>query len=83
MENTAHLHSGPTFVEPLWNITGSKQGYAIINGTISPSNAFLMIGIGNKINNETAQCSPIQENGRFYLYHPDITLFIIIKLLES
>ncbi|WMT49403.1 MAG: thermopsin [Thermoplasmatales archaeon] len=68
MGSTAHLHSGPTFVEPLWNITGSKQGYAILNGTISPSNAFLMIGIGNKINNETAQCSPIQENGRFYLY---------------
>ncbi len=68
MGATAHLHTGPSFIEKLWNVTDSTQGYAILNGTISPSNAFLIVGSGNRINNETAQCSPIGESGKFYLH---------------
>jgi thermopsin len=62
--NVAYLNGGPSFVEPLWNVS-SNPGYAIISGTLSPSNAFVFINKGSNVNNKTAQWAPISPNGGF------------------
>ena len=65
---TAHLNSGPSYVMPMWNVTGGISGYGILNGTVNPSNAFMMVSQGSTINNESAQSAPLGKNGKFSLH---------------
>lgn len=66
---TAYLDSGPTFVNPLWNITSSQRFYSV-SGTIGPSNAFVFVNNGSSFNNVTAQWSPVNTNGTLKLTLP-------------
>lgn len=62
--NIAHLNTGPSFVEGLWNIS-NNPGHVTISGKLKPSNGFLFINNGNYLNNGTAQWSPADPNGTF------------------
>jgi len=62
--NVAHLNTGPSFVQGLWNIS-NNPGHVTISGKLQPSNGFLFINEGNHLNNGTAQWSPANPNGTF------------------
>ena len=62
--NVAHLNTGPSFIEGLWNIS-NNPGHVTISGKLQPSNGFLFINDGNNLNNGTAQWSPADPNGTF------------------
>ena len=62
--NVAHLNTGPSFIEGLWNIS-NNPGHVTISGKLQPSNGFLFINEGNNLNNGTAQWSPADLNGTF------------------
>ena len=61
---TAHLTSGPTFVTPLWGISGT-QVYRTLSGSVAPSNSFVFINNGTTVDNGTAQWAPLATNGSF------------------
>ncbi len=61
---TAHLTSGPSFVQGLWNISDSP-GYVSVSGKLSPSNAFVFFSKTAVMDNSTAQWAPSPVNGSF------------------
>ncbi len=61
---TAYLNSGPTYVNPLWNISG-VQTYYTLSGYVAPSNAFIFINNGTAYDNTTTQWAPAGINGHF------------------
>ncbi len=70
--DVAYLNAGPSILNGMWGIN-SDSGYVKVTGSISPSNAFLFINKGSAVNNNTAQWSPVPENGKFtYLLSPGI-----------
>ena len=62
--SVAHLNTGPSFIEGLWNIS-NNPGHVTISGKLQPSNGFLFMNEGNSLNNGTAQWSPTDLNGTF------------------
>lgn len=62
--HTAYLGTGPSFVEPLWNLT-TKPGFATVSGNIDPSSAFVFISNTTNFNNNSAQWSPVNSSGSF------------------
>ncbi len=62
--STAYLNSGPSFINPLWNLS-SNSGHSTLEGKLAPSNAFMFISQGGKSNNQSAQWSPVNLNGNF------------------
>lgn len=61
---TAYLDSGPTFVNPLWNLTANQHYYSL-TGVIAPSNAFVLMNNGTSFENTTTQWSPVNLDGSF------------------
>ncbi len=62
--HTAYLGTGPSFVEPLWNLT-SNPGFVTVTGKVDPSSAFVFISNTTEMNNNSAQWSPANLNGTF------------------
>ncbi len=66
---TAYLNSGPTYVSPLWNISG-PQKYYTLSGSVAPSNAFVFINNGTAYDNSTTQWAPMGTDGQFSFILP-------------
>ncbi len=62
--HTAHLSTGPSFVEPLWGVS-DNHGYATIKGKVTPSNAFIMIDNAGRMSNRSAQWALQNASGNF------------------
>ncbi len=62
--HTAHLSTGPSFVDPLWGVS-DNQGYATIKGKVTPSNAFIMVDNAGSMSNSSAQWAPQNASGNF------------------
>ena len=67
--DVASINTGPSILEGMWGIQPSSNAGAMkISGSIEPSNAFMFVNMGTKINNVTAQWSPDAQNGNFMLF---------------
>ena len=72
----AHLQTGPSIVEGMWNITGAThEGYTEVIGASSSPTAFMFISQGNKFENNTSAMwastnvgmwAPMNASGVFY-----------------
>jgi len=66
--DVAEINTGPSILQGMWGIqSATKMGDMKITGQIEPSNAFLFVNVGTKVNNLTAQWAPLQQNGKFVL----------------
>lgn len=69
--NTVHLNAGPSLLYGLWNTTSGngmvsvKSGKSVYSGTLSPSNGFVFISMGNNFSSTTAEWAPTAPNGSF------------------
>jgi thermopsin len=59
----AHLSAGPSFLHPLWGMTGAVSGFERVALHVSPANAFVFASSGSKFNSGTAAWAPLQVNG--------------------
>ncbi len=67
--DVAEINTGPSILQGMWGIqSSSKMGDMKITGQIEPSNAFLFVNLGTRVNNMTAQWAPVQQNGKFMLF---------------
>jgi thermopsin len=67
--DVAEINTGPSILQGMWGIQpSSKMGDMKITGQIKPSNAFLFVNVGTRVNNLTAQWAPVQQNGNFMLF---------------
>ena len=67
--DVAEINTGPSILQGMWGIqSSSKMGDLKITGQIEPSNAFLFVNLGTRVNNLTAQWAPVQQNGKFMLF---------------
>ena len=67
--DVAEVNTGPSILQGMWGIQSpTKVGDMKISGKIAPSNAFMFVNAGTKVNNLSAQWSPVQANGNFMLF---------------
>ena len=67
--DVAEINTGPSILQGMWGIQpSSKMGDMKITGQIEPSNAFLFVNPGTKVDNLTAQWAPLGQNGMFMLF---------------
>lgn len=65
MKPMAHLTTGPSLPVSLWGSQVSQSGAVNMQGTIDPSNSFVFISMGSKIDKSTAAWAPVNPNGTY------------------
>ncbi len=77
---TVQLSPGPSLLMPFWNATpGGNIGDAAIEGTVTPSNAFLFFNQGSTFNAEQAAWAPVPADGEYEYHLPPGTYFALAE----
>lgn len=65
MKPLVHLTQGPSLLVAMWGSTVSHSGAVNLQGSISPSNAFVLVNIGGTFDPSAAAWAPVNTNGSY------------------
>lgn len=83
MKPMAHLSTGPSLPVSLWGSLVSHSGAVNLQGRIDPSNAFVVINMGTRIDNTTAAWAPVNPNGTYKFSLPGRITYTMEVLLSN
>ena len=83
MKPMAHLTTGPSLLVSMWGSQVSHSGAVNLQGRIDPSNAFVFISMGTRLDNGTAAWAPVNSNGTYKYSLPGRITYTMEVLISN